>query len=799
MCFSAGVLTGCLVADSGLSGVIPAATAMALSIAALAVARMRRGESNSAAVLAVACAASLMAGVASPLSRATTPVVPAGLDGAGTRIEGTILTITQRAMGRVRLTADVDGAWIGGRREPARFRLQISAEAGAAGGLLEGDRVSLLCSPRGPEPSRTPGSWDQRASFVRSGVHMRCTAKSPMVLTRRVGNGPVMSAIDSYRAEVNAAIARDVPGVPGAILRSLTTGDTTDLPQTTRDNFSFSGTAHQIAISGLNTAIIAQLFYALAMLVFSLANALTLRVNPRRAAAVSAMLFVWGYAIFAGASPSVIRAAIMTSAYLAAIAAGRDPDLPSAIALAAAAQLAWDPYDIMDVSFQLSFASVIAIAIIVPRLTPEFGDDPLRAYGTSRPRKWAVAFIAMNIASMAGAAPLVARYFNQFSIISPVANVPTIPLTTYLITPGGLVAAALYGPWPAAGTAVARLCGTMCGWFESLAAFFASLPCSHIFLSTPTWVEIVLFWVAMVAMFRIRRLKTALAVSMTLLAAAVAVWQIDVRRQTHPGCLEVAFIDVGQGDSSLAILPDGTRILTDAGGSPDGSFDTGTSIVARYLWHRRITGLFAVAVTHAHADHLGGMPAVIERFAPKELWTTQAVLDDPAAAPLLVAARRSGASIKVLDAGSPDRIFGATRVSFLNPPPVVPGTSAADPNETSLDMRLSFGTKNLLFAGDMGPEGEAAAMSTGKPVFSDVLKVAHHGSRHSTGDGLLDAVRPTLAVISIGLSNPHHLPHPDLLARLDRRGIRILRTDSNGTITVITDGATLKSDGILDR
>jgi competence protein ComEC len=264
------------------------------------------------------------------------------------------------------------------------------------------------------------------------------------------------------------------------------------------------------------------------------------------------------------------------------------------------------------------------------------------------------------------------------------------------------------------------------------------------------------------------------------------------------GELELTAMDVGQGDSLLVVFPDSKIMIVDGGGmlvygrARKPNLDTGEDVVSPYLWSRGITRVDVIAVTHGHEDHSGGIAALIENFHPREVWVgakpAQKVIDAAARRHVPVIGKRAGE----------DFSFGGARVDVISPPvDYVPKREAG--NNDSLGMRVAFGKRSFLLTGDMERPMEARALGDGLTIVSDVLKVGHHGSKTSTIEPFLDAVRPSIAVISAGFENSFGHPHRDVLARLAEHHTAILRTDLDGLITIRTDGNRISMDTMAWR
>jgi competence protein ComEC len=257
-----------------------------------------------------------------------------------------------------------------------------------------------------------------------------------------------------------------------------------------------------------------------------------------------------------------------------------------------------------------------------------------------------------------------------------------------------------------------------------------------------------------------------------------------------PG-LALHFLDVGQGDGAVLRTPGGRWVLIDAG-PRSGQGDAGRRVVAPFLARQGARQLAIVIVSHAHADHLGGIPSVLDRF------DAQMILEpgERVADPLYYAFLDELAADAVRwHAARRDERFVLDGVAFtvLHPDPAWQGWGE-DVNEDSLVLLVEYGDFQALFAGDAGFPAEAEMRNRTRAV--DLLKVGHHGSRGSTSDEWLDSLRPSAAVISVGRNKYGH-PSPPTLARLRRHGVEIWRTDRDGAVTVTTDGAemTVQSDG----
>jgi competence protein ComEC len=248
--------------------------------------------------------------------------------------------------------------------------------------------------------------------------------------------------------------------------------------------------------------------------------------------------------------------------------------------------------------------------------------------------------------------------------------------------------------------------------------------------------------------------------------------------------LVVNVIDVGQGDAILIRTP-GQVTLVDSGDTP-----AKDKLVA-YIKKQGVTTIDNFIVTHPHADHIGGAVAILDNFAVRRVYDSGQTTTSGLYRQYLAAVKKKGIPFALLAAGQEIDIGGGT-FKVLNPP-TTPFTGEAALNNNSIVARLSYGSFALMLAADAEHDAEAAMVKRyGAELKSQVLKSGHHGSRTSSSSAFLKAVDPEAAIISVGADNEYHHPHPSVMKRYADRKLKVYRTDTDGTVTVSSDGKSYK-------
>lgn len=445
-----------------------------------------------------------------------------------------------------------------------------------------------------------------------------------------------------------------------------------------------------------------------------------------------------------------------------------------------------------------------------PRLAPA-SQNVLVGLVAASFRVWAL--LVLTLALQIGMLPLMARDFHRVTLSAPLVNLFAVPLTG-VVVPLGFATLASALLLPALGKILAvpltwltLLLLHVVRWFAHLPRWSYRIPGPHL------WVVAVFFLLALSLAVTLRleqpwTRKARAGVAAALLACSGLIALFPFAPQRFAGKLQFTVLDVGQGDSLFVVSPGGKTLLID-GGRAFGGFsgpvrnqgiDPGEEAVSAYLWSRGFQKLDVVALTHAHQDHVGGLLAVLENFRVGRLWIGREV-NSAALARAEAVAREKQIPIDHETQGQRFS-WDAVNGEFLWPKaaPTARDSSPPPHNNDSLVLRLQFGERAELLPGDAEKEAERQMLAdNAESAFrADVLKIGHHGSKNSTMPEFLAAVRPRVAIISVGEDNPYGHPSPELLQRLESAGIRILRTDRNGAVQVLTEGKNLEITCFVD-
>jgi competence protein ComEC len=617
------------------------------------------------------------------------------------------------------------------------------------------------------------------------------------------------------------------------MLSAMIAGDRTYLNRTMRVGFERTGSFHMLVVSGFHLAIVAGgLFW--------IASRLRLPRLPATLITLGASLL---YALFTGFATPVQRSFWMIALYLVGRLFYRERRPLNVIGFAALCLLTVSPRSLFDSSFQMTLLAVVSIAgIAVPLL--EASVHPylsaacnlrLVAMDVKLPPKlaafrvylrmiagrlrwianrfiawmafpWVVRFsiriielvVVSIVVELAMALPM-AIDFHRITVLALPVNLFILPLLAVLM-PAALLMVALVLIWPAAAVAPAVLVAWVLHAGVGLVHLFGSIRLGDLRVPSPLPVQSAAFWLLLastlaLAHFGVERpwLRRSAWLAL-LLAASCAVLPRHIERPRN--ALFFDAFDVGQGDSLLVITPDGKTLLVDAGGFGGGprqatqDFDIGEEVVSTALWARGIRHLDAVALSHAHSDHMGGMEAVIRNFHPDELW----VGDNPQVDPyneLLQTAAENRTVVRSFRAGK-SFPFGATEVAVLAPAVgYQPGVQPA--NNDSLVLRVAYMQTSVLLEGDAEAAVEQTMLAD-PSLQSTLLKVGHHGSLTSTSPEFLARVAPQWAVISCGFRNRYGHPRQEVLSELEQAQARTYRTDISGASCFVMDGKTATPD-----
>jgi len=709
-----------------------------------------------------------------------------------TELAGRIVAPVQHGPGRQTILLETDEI----RPESRRVRL-VWKKPGSS--LHQGDRVSFRAKVHPPSGLLNPGGFNYAAYLERQGIDLvAAVTGSDAVHVLESGAGTwrwiAWNQIDRWRATIRDAAIHTLNQPALGIFLGIIIGERGYLDQDLQEWFMVTGTVHLLSISGSHLGLVTLVvFWLVKRLVLCLPSVPLLALSRTLTPSRIAILLTWPpvalYALLAGAELATIRSLVMITLGLVAVWLGHDRHLHHAMAVAALIIVLHDPRAIFDISFQLSFLSVLMIVQAawwvrqwregaahvengITHTVVGYGRDVLIMSG------------AVTLATL----PVVAVYFNQVPWMGVVTNLIAIPFTGIVLVPLGLLAAVWTVVTDAGDLVMGRGQEQLFTWMIQGLRWCAGFPGGEWHIAAPSVPAVVLFYAGLFmasANFASQRFRI---IGASVVFFLVCWWVSSPRLGLDSDRWRVTFLDVGQGDSAVIELPDGQTVLID-GGARYERFDMGRGVVAPFLWNRGVRHIEHVVGTHQQLDHVGGLIWVLRHLSVGQYWGTGVERSERFVADLNAALSDSHIREQIAVRGQAVLQSGPCRLTILNPPEAAKGHLLAQRhsgtalNNQSIVSRLQCGVRSILFAADIEVDGLRQLTEEGRQPVT-LLKVPHHGARSSLDRNWLGEIDPQYAVISVGRANSYGHPVQSVLQAYEDQNIAVYRTDLDGAVWV---------------
>ena len=716
-------------------------------------------------------------------------------------LTGRMLTMAEDDGEKTRFELAAESLLIHGSGEaeqprPVRGRVQLTVLAPLGERFAPGTRLVAIATLDRIRNYQTPGAFDYRlqmaardiavAGWVRSAAEILAAPETEVATVRQVRFLP-----EQVRQHLFAFLGRHFGRDLAGMYQALLTGSLVNVRPALIEAFKANGCFHVLSISGLHFSLLGLFSVGLWTLLLKRSQWLLLHTHvPTLALVLTAPILLF-YTCIAGMNVPAVRALITALLVLFAAVLRRQRSFGPLIAAAALIVLAVSPLALFTASFQLSFAAVLAINLIYPRL-PALNVDPRDGW-PRRALALVQSLLLVSVAATLGTLPFMLLHFNRISLIGPLANLVIEPLLCLWALPCGLLAIPFVGVAPGLAVLLFNLGSggmRLALWLTELTA---ALPAASVWTITPNPAELILFFAALTLLLRpgaSRSHRWAALALFVLLAGSFtrSLWPGVGARET----LRATLLDVGQGSSTLIELPDGRTVLVDGGGYESDRFNVGEALIAPFLWQKRLWRLDTLVVTHPHKDHYNGLPFVFDRFRPGRVIVNGDSGEEPAYARFLARVRERGTPVQLARTGDILMKGENLTLTCAGMHGLLDEGMHWSTNDRSMVLHLRYGQRSLLLPADISVAAEDRLVATGRDLHSDLLVAPHHGSATSAGPALMRAVSPAVVAVSVSRARRDTLPAPQHLQAWQAQGRTVVTTGDQGTLVLSTDGHDLR-------
>jgi competence protein ComEC len=639
--------------------------------------------------------------------------------------------------------------------------------------LKPGYKISVTGFYYKGKDRRNPGEFDYDAYLKSKGiVGILGVTENSSIKILDTNPQLIVNVIHQTRKAIDFQIKKYHSPETAALLRGLLLADRGEIDYETKDQFINAGVVHVLAVSGLHVG------YIIMILIF---------VFGRFNLFIRSIVTIFGLLCFmflTGIPASVFRATVMAIAIILAVLTNRSTNLINSISIAAIIVLIFNPNEINNPGFQLSFAAVLAIGIVYPY----FNEIIIQWNIQNKILKYTLLFIAVSLSAQIGTLPFTLLYFNKFSTIALLTNFIVIPGIGFIIATAIITLFfSAFIPFVAVYLAASNELITSAILY--LIKFSGSLNFSFINVRDYSLFDLVIFYLMFgVLLFYLTKFKRHVTKSILIILCGINIFLLssfDNVELLPENSLSLMMIDVGQGDSFLIKFPNGKTALIDAGNTT-AAFDNGERVILPLLNYLGIEKIDYGMVSHMDADHYGGFVSLVLTYKIKEIYKPR--IDSSLTKDIKLEKFLNENRIKINYYEQGRMEIGNSMLYYLNDE-TISEAAGESTNDKSEMIKLVYGNTSFLFTGDMSKKIEKLLVSKYRTFLdSDVLKIAHHGSKTSSSDELLKYVSPEYCLISAGFKNKFGHPANEILEKISSYNSLILRTDMSGAIILTTDG-----------